>query len=138
MNINWPAIAAAAAASWIFGALWYGALSKQWMAASGLTATDVNGPDGKPKLPLGPMIISFVAEFVMAIILAGVIAHTAKKGVTISSGALVGAICWLGFVITTLATNHAYGRAKPALTIIDGGHWLGVLLIQGVVLGALL
>ena len=138
MNINWPAIAAAAAASWIFGALWYGALSKQWMAASGLTPTGMNGPDGKPKLPLGPMIISFVAEFVMAIILAGVIAHTAKKGVTISSGALVGVICWLGFVITTLATNHAYGRAKPALTIIDGGHWLGVLLIQGVVLGALL
>ncbi|MBX9760990.1 MAG: DUF1761 domain-containing protein [Beijerinckiaceae bacterium] len=133
MNINWPAIAAAAAASWIFGALWYGVLSKPWMAAAGLPC-----PDGKTRLPLGPMIVSFVAEFVMAIILAGVIAHTAKKGVTINSGALVGAICWLGFVITTLATNHAYGRAKPMLTIIDGGHWLGVLLIQGIVLGALL
>ena len=133
MNINWPAIAAAAIASWIFGALWYGALSKPWMAAAGLSA-----PDGKPKFPLGPMIISFVAEFVMAIILAGVIAHTAKKGVTITSGALVGAICWLGFVITTLATNHAYGRVKPMLTAIDGGHWLGVLLLQGIVLGALL
>lgn len=133
MNINWPAIAAAAAASWIFGALWYGALSKPWTAAAGL-----NTAEGKPKLPLGPVIISFVAEFLMAIILAGVIAHTAKKGVTINSGALVGAICWLGFVITTLATNHSYARAKPMLTIIDGGHWLGVLLIQGVVLGALL
>ncbi len=138
MRIDWTAIIAATAASWIFGAVWYGVLSKQWMAAIGFTKADMEGPDGKPKIPVVPMIVSFVAEFVMALILAGVIAHTAKKGVTVSSGALVGAICWLGFVITTLATNHAYGKAKPSLTLIDGGHWLGVLLIQGVVLGALL
>jgi hypothetical protein len=138
MKIEWMAITAAAIASWIFGAAWYGLFAKQWMAAIGLTQADMQGPDGKPKTPLKPMIVSFVAEFVMALILAGVIAHTAKKGVTISSGALVGAICWLGFVITTLATNHAYSKAKASLTLIDGGHWLGVLLIQGVVLGALL
>lgn len=138
MNIDWIAISVAAVASWIFGAGWYGVLGKQWMNAIGFTQADINGPDGKPKLPLVPMVVSFVAEFVMALILAGVIAHTAKKGVTVGSGALVGAICWLGFVITTLATNHAYGKAKPALTVIDGGHWLGVLLIQGMALGALL
>jgi hypothetical protein len=138
MKIDWIAILAATVAAWMFGALWYSVLSKQWMAAIGFTPADMQGPDGKEKVPLGPMIISFVADFVMAIILAGVIAHTAKKGVTISSGALVGTICWLGFVITTLATNHAYGKKKVALTIIDGGHWLGVLLLQGVVLGALL
>lgn len=138
MNIDWIAVIAATAAAWMFGALWYGVLSKQWMAAIGFTPADMQGPDGKPKIPLAPMIVSFIAELVMAIILAGVIAHTAKKGVTISSGALVGAICWLGFVITTLATNHAYGKKKAALTIIDGGHWLGVLLLQGAILGALL
>ena len=138
MKIDWIAILAATGAAWMFGALWYSVLSKQWMAAIGFTPADMQGPDGKEKVPLGPMIISFVANFVMAIILAGVIAHTAKKGVTISSGALVGAICWLGFVITTLTTNHAFGKKKAALTMIDGGHWLGVLLIQGVVLGALL
>ena len=138
MNIDWIAVLAATVAAWMFGALWYGVLSKQWMAAIGFTPADMQGPDGKPKIPLAPMIVSFIAELVMAIILAGVIAHTAKKGVTISSGALVGAICWLGFVITTLATNHAYGKKKAALTIIDGGHWLGVLLLQGAILGALL
>lgn len=138
MKIDWIAILSAAIAAWMFGAAWYSVLSKQWMAAIGFTPADLQGPDGKEKVPLGPMILSFLANVVMAIILAGVIAHTAKKGVTISSGALVGAICWLGFVITTLATNHAFGKAKPSLTLIDGSHWLGVLLIQGVVLGALL
>jgi len=24
---------------------------------------------------------------------------------------------------------------KPALTLLDGGHWLGVLLLQGAVIG---
>ena len=138
MNVDWLAILAAAAASWIFGAVWYGALSGPWMRAAGLTPAGLAGPDGRRTAPIVPLAVSFVAEFVMALILAGVIAHTAKKGVTISAGALVGAICWLGFVITTLATNHAYGKARPTLTVIDGSHWLGVLLIQGVVLGALL
>lgn len=138
MNIDWLAVAAAAAASWIFGAAWYGVLGARWANAAGLAAADFAGPDGRRRAPLMAMIVSAIAEFVMALILAGVIAHTAKKGVTVNAGMLVGAICWLGFVITTLATNHAYGKARPALTLIDGAHWLGVLLIQGAVLGALL
>ena len=138
MNIDWVAIAAATGAAWVFGAAWYGILGQRWIDAAGLTDADLAGPDGRPRAPIVPMIVSLVAGFVMALILAGVIAHTAKKGVTVNAGMLVGVICWPGFVITTLATNHAYSRAKPSLTVIDGGHWLGVLLIQGAVLGALL
>jgi len=138
MAINWLAIIAATAAAWIFGAIWYGALSKQWMAAIGFTGADMKDASGKAKIPVIPMVVSLIAEFVMALVLAGVIAHVAKSGVTVKSGMTTAAICWLGFVITTLATNHAYGKAKLSLTAIDGTHWLGVLLIQGAVLGALL
>ncbi|MBM3524115.1 MAG: DUF1761 domain-containing protein, partial [Alphaproteobacteria bacterium] len=31
--------------------------------------------------------------------------------------------------------NHGFQGVKRALTVIDGGHWLGVLLIQGVIIG---
>ena len=31
--------------------------------------------------------------------------------------------------------RHAFQGARPSLTFIDGGHWLGVLLIQGAILG---
>ena len=58
-----------------------------------------------------------------------------QSGVTITAGLITGLLCWFGFVLTTLVTNHAYGKAKPMLTVIDGGHWLGVLLLQGLVLG---
>ena len=135
MTINYFAIVSAAVASFIFGSVWYMALSKPWMAAIGFRPEDMLDAAGKPKVPLLPMAISFAAELVMALVLSGVLAHVAKTGVNVRAGLLTGLICWLGFVITTLATNHAYGKAKPSLTLIDGGHWLGVLLIQGLVLG---
>jgi hypothetical protein len=56
--------------------------------------------------------------------------------ITIRNGLISGAFCWLGFVATTLSVNYAFGQRKPALTLIDGGHWLGVLLIMGAVIGA--
>ncbi|HEY8580829.1 MAG TPA: DUF1761 domain-containing protein [Beijerinckiaceae bacterium] len=138
MNIDWIAILAAAVASWIFGAAWYGALGRPWMAAVGLTPADMLGPDGRRRAPVVPMIVSFLAEAVMALVLAGVLAHVAKTGATVRAGVLTGAICWFGFVATSLVTNHAYARARPMLTVIDGGHWLGVLLVQGAALGALM
>ncbi len=136
MNVDWIAIASAAAASWLFGAAWYAAFAQRWMAAARITETNEDAKDARP--PVLALAVSLIAEFIMALILAGVIAHTAKKGVTVSSGVLVGAICWFGFVITSLGTNNVYLKTRLALTIIDGGHWLGVLLIQGAVLGALL
>lgn len=136
MTVNYLAIACAAIASFGFGAVWYSILSRPWMSAQGLTQADMLDASGKPRIPAAPMAITFLAEIVMALTLAGVLAHVAKSGVTIRAGLITGFICWFGFVITSLASNHAFGRAKPALTLIDGGHWLGVLLIQGAVLGA--
>lgn len=135
MTINYLAIFLAALAAFVFGAAWYGVLSKQWRAAAGFDPKDMMDANGKSKIPAVPMAISFVAELFMALVLSGVLAHVAKNGVTVRAGMMTGLICWLGFVITTLATNHAYGKARPSLTLIDGGHWLGVLLIQGAVLG---
>ena len=123
----------AAFASFGFGALWYMALSQPWMEAAGKTEADMLDENGKPVVPVGPMITSFISELFMAVVFAVVLV---RIGATTLNGALVGFLLWAGFVMTTLATNHAYGGQKRALTIIDGGHWLGVLMIQGLILGA--
>lgn len=125
------AILVAAIAAFVFGAAYYGLLGRQWMTALGKTEP----PKGAP---VGPMAISFVAELVMAAILALVLSHMAGEGATLLDGMATGGLMWLGFVMTTLATNHAYQGAKRSLTLIDGGHWLGVCLIQGAVLAAFL
>ena len=127
------AIVLAAVISFMFGWLWYGILfPKQWMAAAGKTEADLKTQGGPTPTPF---VISFVALLIMAWVLAGVIGHLGAGAITLRSGVIAGALMWLGFVATTLAVNHTFQGAKPILTLLDGGHWLGVLLLQGAVIG---
>ncbi|MGZ5851100.1 MAG: DUF1761 domain-containing protein [Hyphomicrobium sp.] len=127
------AIVLAAVVSFMFGWLWYGILfPKQWMAAAGKTEADLKAQGGPTPTPF---VISFVALLVMAWVLAAVIGHLGTGAITLRSGVIAGALMWLGFVATTLAVNHTFQGAKPVLTLLDGGHWLGVLLLQGAVIG---
>ena len=127
------AIVLAAVVSFMFGWLWYGILfPKQWMAAAGKTEADLKAQGGPTPTPF---VISFVALLVMAWVLAAVIGHLGPGAITLRSGVIAGALMWLGFVATTLAVNHTFQGAKPVLTLLDGGHWLGVLLLQGAVIG---
>lgn len=135
MGVSYWAILAAAAASFIFGGVWYSVLSKPWLAALGKTDAELKA--GARPLPM-LFGITFVAASVMAWVLAGLMLHLAKAGVpaTLRNGVLTGLFCWLGFVATTLVTNHGYQGASWRLTIIDGSYWLGVLLIEGAIVGA--
>jgi len=124
-GINYLAVLAAAIAAFGFGAAWYGALGRQWMAAVGMTQP--------PKPTPMPFIISFVALLVMAWALAGLIGHIGE--VTIWRGVVSGFFAWLGFVATTLVVNHRFQGSRWSLTLIDDGHWLGVLVVMGFVIG---
>ena len=127
------AIALAAVVRFMFGWLWYGILfPKQWMAAAGKTEADLKAQGGPTPTPF---VISFVALLIMAWVLAGVIGHLGAGAITLRSGVIAGALMWLGFVATTLAVNYTFQGAKPILTLLDGGHWLGVLVLQGAVIG---
>ena len=133
-GLNLWAILLAAAASFVFGGIWYGALSRQWMDAAGLTPEDLKGSGGTSPWPF---VITFIAQIIMAWMLAGVLLHLYKAGLpaNLRNGLISGFFVWFGFVATTLVVNHQFQMQKPTLTLIDGGHWLGVLLIQGAVLG---
>lgn len=125
--VNWLAVVLATVASFAFGAAWYMGLSKQWMAALGKTREQLNVGNT-------PFIWSVVMELVMAYFLA-LLTPLLLGEVTVLGGALIGAHMWLGFVLTTLILNHRYEGMKWSLTIIDALHLLGVLVIQGVVIG---
>lgn len=127
-GMNYWAVIAAAVAGFLFGGAYYGLLSKQWLAASEQTMEEVS----KTGMAL-PLLISAVSLLVMAWVLAGIIGHMGQ--VTVRTGLISGVLCWLGFVVTTIATNHAYQGARRSLTLIDAAHWLGVLIVQGAVIG---
>ncbi|MBV9052623.1 MAG: DUF1761 domain-containing protein [Hyphomicrobiales bacterium] len=133
-GLNYLAVLVAAIGAFAFGAVYYGVLGKSWMAALGKTQAELKGPDGKMS-PL-PFVLSFIAELVMAWALAGVLGHLGPGQVTLINGAVSAFFLWLGFVVTTIAVNNAYARRKLALTAIDSAHWLGVLVIEGVIIGA--
>lgn len=107
------------------------------MSAAGISTADMEQRKAQMgAIPL-PYIITFIALLIMAWMLSGVLLHLARSDMPIGAraGVITGFFLWLGFVITSMAVNHAFQRAKSTLTLIDGGHWLGVLLIQGAILG---
>ena len=135
-NVNVLPIVVAAAAAWIFGGIYYTALSKPWMAAQGLTPEQCKaqqaGKSGAAKA--APFILVFIGEIVMAWVLYGILFHL--NMFTVSAGIISAAFCWFGFVLTTIVANNAFSNRKPMLTVIDSAAWLGAMLIMGAILGA--
>ncbi len=129
-GINYVAVVFAATVSFLFGFGYYMLLGKPWMEALGKTREQIESN----KSPL-PFLIAAVAELVIAYMLAGVMGHLGEDALNVRMGLVVGAFMWVGFVATTLAVNHAFQGVRPMLTLIDAGHWLGVLLLQGVIIG---
>jgi uncharacterized protein DUF1761 len=132
-SLNYLPILAAAVASFVFGGIWYSALSRPWMEAVGMSPERMQKDRGS----LGLYVLAFVAQLVMAVMLAGILVHLALGGfaTTLRTGLISAGFLWLGFVIPTMLVNYAFHGAKQMLTLIDGGHWLAVLLIQGGIMG---
>ena len=136
-GVNYLAVFVAAIAAWITGAVWYGVLANPWVAAQGKTMEAfkqemvVTGP-----AQFAPYALAFVANLVMAWVLAGLLGHLGAGQVTIRGGIISAAFCWLGFVVTTLAVNNAFSGRKAMLTVIDSGHWLAAMIVAGAVIGA--
>lgn len=126
-GINLLAAGAAAIASFIAGGLWYGVLGKAWMKAAGLSEEQTR-PD-----PV-TMGIAFACQLVMAVVFAGIIYHAG--GTSVRSGLISAGMVWVGIVMTTQIINHRFQSRPWSLTAIDGGHWLLVLVVQAVVIGA--
>lgn len=127
-GMSYLAIIVAAVAGFIFGAVYYGVLSKPWIRAG-----RIDPVQAKPGA--GLLAVTFVCELIMAWVLAGVIGHLGAGQVTVWNGIVSAAFVWLGFMVTTMAVNHRYQAYGWDLTAIDGGHWLGVALIMGAVIG---
>ncbi|MCV0425503.1 MAG: DUF1761 domain-containing protein [Roseibium sp.] len=125
-GVNLIAVVAAAVGAFIFGSIWYGVLGKAWMKAASLTEEQTR-PD---PVTLG---LTFVCQLVMAFVFAGIIYHAG--GTSIRTGVISALMIWVGIVLTTQIINHRFQGRPWSLTFIDCGHWLGVLLVQGIVIG---
>jgi hypothetical protein len=136
LTVNWLSILLAAVVSWVFGAVYYGALGKFWVEVQGKTMEQFKAEQAAKVGQFTaqvPFILSFVAELVMAWALYGILVH--MNQFTLRAGIVSGALLWFGFVLTTISVNYAYSGRRPMLTVIDAGHWLGALVIIGAIVG---
>ena len=134
-HVNLLSVLTGAVAAWIFGAIYYTALGKAWMAAQGKTAesckAEFAAKSGLAKF--APFILSFVGALIMGVVLYGILTHSGLW--SWHAGIITGAFCWFGFVLTTVVINNAYAGRKVMLSVIDSGHWLGALIIIGGIVG---
>jgi hypothetical protein len=79
------------------------------------------------------MIASVLAEFVLAMVLFYVLKRMSVVG--FHWGAMVGFIIGAGLILPTIFVNNIFPGRKTMLTVIDGGHWIGVTTIMGTVMG---
>ena len=125
------AILGAGVAGWIFGAIWYGVLGKVWQRARGLDPESCKGQ----KMPLAPMVVSFLAALVMSAVLYQLLANLGVLGV--EPAALAGLTIGVGFLATSTLVNNMFQQKPFALTVIDGGHWVLAVVVESVALSLL-
>ena len=119
-------VIAAAIGAFAFGAVWYIAMSKPWMAASGVTEAQQRAS--------GPL--PFVVGLVAMVLVAGMMRHIlAGAGIaTVGAGMLAGAGIGAFFITPWMAMNYAFALRKPALSVIDGVNAVVGCAIMGLVL----
>jgi hypothetical protein len=133
-GVNYLAVVIAAVVAWLAGAGWYTAFSKSWVAAQGFTAEQMQAAKSEPGAYL-PFVYVFIANLVMAWMLAGVLFHVGA--LSLRAGVISAALCWVGFVITTMWVNNSFARRDRRLLAIDGGYWLVALVLMGAIIGAM-
>ncbi|MFA6469988.1 MAG: DUF1761 domain-containing protein [Bacteroidota bacterium] len=129
-KINVVAVAIAAAAMWVLGALWYGIFSVQWMMYTGVTDEFAKAMTGMDMAYLygGSLITYFILFYVQSHI------HIAFQVKDLKGSMQAAVWSWLGFVATSMHVSNSYQGKSFGLTMIDGGYWLIGMVIGGVIL----
>ncbi|UJQ93638.1 DUF1761 domain-containing protein [Mariluticola halotolerans] len=128
-GVNWLGIILAVVASMALGMIWYMGLAKQWLGAQNKTEADMRNVNS-----VTPFIWAALAQLIIAYFIA-LLTPKLMPGVDAYNAVLVGVHMWFGFILTSLVLNHRYQGQKWSLTLIDGGYLLGVVIVQGVVIG---
>ena len=127
LHFNHVAILVAAVYQWILGALWYSLFfAKPSKALTG------NKMGSRPKDAVFGMITTFFGGLLLAFVLAHVVAWSGAP--SFDWGAIVGFVCWLGFIAMPLLAETIYEQRSFKLLAINAGYWLAALVGSGILL----
>jgi hypothetical protein len=127
---NYLAILVAAIASFLLEAGWYYYFLQTWLNGIGRTMAWLEGTGVSPALQYGTALVS--AAF-MATAISCVTQLTGRQ--TALRGIKVGALLWLGFVLTVLSTAYVFEVRPLSLLGVDAGFWLLSMMLMGGIVG---
>jgi hypothetical protein len=129
-GINQLAVLESAVVIFMLGGLWYSPVlfAKRWVALQGRSMEEMRA------MSTGPIMYVevFICGLLTALVLAVVIEHYGAA--TISGGALVGALCWVGFAGATSYGSSLFSFKPKALWAIDSGYNLVSFVVAGAIL----
>src|SRR5438552_3978857 len=132
-EINWLAVAVAGLIAFLVGGVWYTALFGQlWIKLQGYSPEQVKEMQAQMSPPIffGGMLVSYlVLAFVLALLLTGFERPTAF------TGAVLGALVWLGPAASIGMTGHIANGKPIGLFAIDTTCQLIYLVLMGALLG---
>jgi len=129
---NYLAIIVAAIACFLFEAGWYSYFLQTWLDGIGRTREWLMSPAGNnPALQYGTALVS------AAVIAASISCVTQLTGPqTALRGIKVGAMLWVGIVLTTWSTEYVFEVRPLSLLAINCGFWLLGMMLMGAIVGA--
>lgn len=134
--INWLAVMAASLVGFAIGFVWYGPLfGKSWMKSTGLSEKDFQNVN------MGKIFgFSFIFQFIMAICLSifffGSGDPEAAAMITGGTGAFYGFLTGFGWVAMAIGVNALNEQKSWQYILINGGFWIIVFTLMGLILGA--
>ena len=134
-RINYLAVLVSGVVIFILGGLWYSPVlfAKRWVALMGKSEAELKAAaqgSSMPLLYLAAFLCGLVIAFVMAVIL------NRFTPVTPMQGAMVGALCWIGFAAPTAFATAIFSMTPKGLWMINSGYNLVSFIIAGAILGA--
>lgn len=127
-EINWLAVFAAAASSFVLGGVWYGAVfGDAWLKAAGLTTEQAMA---------GNKAMIFGGSFVLALISAATFAIFLGPDLDATTGALYGLTAGLCWVAASYGISYLFEMRPLSLWLINGGYHTLQFTLIGAILGA--
>ena len=127
---NYWAVLVAAVACFLFEACWYSFFYQAWLSGTGRTEEWLKGTGMNVGVQFGTALVS-AAVIAMAISwltqLTGL--QTAVRGMKVAL------LLWLGFVLTTWATEYVFEVRPLSLFAINCGFWLIGMSLMGAIVG---
>jgi hypothetical protein len=129
-HINWLAVAAAAASTFVLGGLWYSPVlfGRAWMAVNNLSEADLGR--GNMARIFG---LSLLCSLLMA---ANLAAFLATPDTTAAWGATAGFLAGFGWVFLAIAIIAQFERRPWKYVAINGGYMTVAFVIMGLIIGA--